>query len=319
MMAIFFSIEKIFPVRYRQIVVISSGRPSRQMPSPILISAVPTPLTDSLRIAVEPLVQHCHDQLAAGCDGIVLFGTTGEGTFFSVPEKLSALEAVLGSGLPPGRIILATGACALDEAVAMSIAASELCCAGALILPPFFTKPADEAGLCEWFDTLIARAGTSLALLLYHIPAVAGVGFSPGLVARLFDRHPGAMAGIKDSTPDSSLAKDLLARKLPGIHVSTEVGLAANVDAGMRGTISASLNVTVPFVRDALTRPGADARVAAIRAHLARNNLICSVKAALFAQTGDPAWSRLAPPHRPPEGWDRDTFLAELRRLEAAA
>ncbi len=290
------------------------------MPVPRLFSAVPTPLDETLRIATGPLAHHCKALFASGCDGAVLFGTTGEGTFFSVPEKLEGLERVLAAGVPAEKIILATGACALEEAAAMAIGAAEVGCAAALVLPPFFTKPVDDAGLADWFDALIDRAGGDAAILLYHIPAIAGVGFSPDLVARLFDRHGGVIRGVKDSSADSALARELARRGLPGVHVSTEAGLTGNIAAGMQGTISASLNITLPFVRRALgdDPAAADSTVAAIRAHLARHSLVWATKTALSEETRDAAWSRLAPPHRPPAGVDRTAFLATLHRLRAA-
>ncbi|MEJ0043978.1 MAG: dihydrodipicolinate synthase family protein [Rhizomicrobium sp.] len=288
------------------------------MAIPHLYSAVPTPLDAALRIAVAPLAQYCKTLLSQGCGGVVLFGTTGEGTFFSVPEKLAALQDIIAEGVPPERIILASGACALDGAAAMVMGAGEAGCSAALVLPPFFTKQTDDEGLADWFDALIARAGSDAGILLYHIPAVAGVGFSPDLVSRLFDRHADIMRGVKDSSADSALARELARRGLPGVHVSTEVGLTDNLAAGMQGTISASLNITLPFVLRALAGSSseADATAATIRAHLIRHSLIWAVKTVLFTNTGDIAWSRLAPPHRAPQ--DRKAFLQELYQLQSA-
>ncbi|HEY0302928.1 MAG TPA: hypothetical protein VGC36_16390, partial [Rhizomicrobium sp.] len=119
---------------------------------------------------------------------------------------------------------------------------------------------------------------------------------------------------------DSGLARELVRRGFPGVHVSTEVGLGENLAAGMQGTISASLNITLPFVRRALADPSsdADAAVAGIRAHLIRHSLVWAVKTALFTKTGDIAWSRLAPPDRAPPMSDRKAFLQGLCQLQAA-
>ncbi len=285
-----------------------------------LFSAVPTPLDSALRIAARPLARHCKDLISRGCDGVVLFGTTGEGTFFSAAEKLDGLRQVVAAGVSPDRVILAFVGSALDDTVTMVTGASAAGCAASLVLPPFFTKQIDEAGLADWFGALIARAGRDAAILLYHIPAVAGVGFSPDLAERLFARHAGTIRGVKDSSPDSALGRTLATHGLPGIYVSTEAGLAENLASGIQGTISASLNITLPFVLDALAGdlPAADRRVAAIRGHLARHSFVWAVKTALSAATGDPVWSQLAPPHRIPEGIAREPFLEKLRALQTA-
>ena len=43
------------------------------------------------------LADHCQDLLNRGCEGILLFGTSGEGASFSVAERLAALRAVIGA------------------------------------------------------------------------------------------------------------------------------------------------------------------------------------------------------------------------------
>ena len=284
-----------------------------------LFAAVPTPVDPALHVAVEPLAAHCRRLLQSGCEGIVLFGTAGEGTCFSLAEKLTALERLIAAGVPPSRILLASGTCALTDAAGAMVAARELGCAGTLVLPPFFTKKVDDQGLAEWLDALVARSGGG-SLWLYHIPQLAGVGFSPPLARRLLERIDGAVRAIKDSTADSTLARALAPEGRAGLYVSTEIGLASNVAAGITGVISASLNITLPLVRRALGGcSAADAKVAALRTYLVQYSLVWSVKAALAASTGDPTWRRLMPPHRAPADADEPAFLVKLRALQTDA
>jgi 4-hydroxy-tetrahydrodipicolinate synthase len=258
--------------------------------------------------------------MEGGCEGIIAFGTTGEGTFFSASEKIAATAQLIKEGVPPDRIILATGACALSDAVSIATAAHDQGLLAALVLPPFFTKGIDDTGLSEWMATLVAKTPRRSRLYLYHIPAVAGVGFTPALARQLLDRSDGAICGVKDSSPDSSLAKPLAAERRENIYVSTEVGLAANANDGIAGTISASINLTLPFVRRALAGDdAADRTTAAIRAHLAKHGLVWAVKTAIADQTGDAAWRKLAPPHTAPAGVDEAEFLARLRDISEAA
>lgn len=290
------------------------------MSLPRLVVAVPTPVDANFRVQIDLLAAHCTRCFAEGSNAIVLFGTTGEGTFFSASEKISALVALISAGVDPSRIILATGTCSLDETATMIRAASAASCLGSLVLPPFYTKAVSDDGLVDWFVHLAERSGTVAPLFLYHIPAVAGVGFSGDLVRRLFERHP-AVRGVKDSTADSALAKQLLGMGLPGVYVSTEVGLGANLRGGMAGTISASLNISLPQVRNALNDPSPtqETVIARLRAHLSEHNLIWAVKTALAHSRSDPTWKRLTPPHRPPIGISEKRFLGTLESLLAGA
>jgi len=283
-----------------------------------LLAAVPSPLDGGLGLAISPLAYHCRSLLSNGCDGIVLFGTTGEGTFFSAAEKISALNALIRSGVPAERIILASGACALDDAVSAVRAAHDLGCWGTLVLPPFFTKSVSDGGMAAWFDELVSKCGGHGTIYLYHIPQIAGVGFSADLAARLLNKG-GIIRGVKDSTPDSSLAMALVRKERPGIYVSTETNLAANLERGVTGVISASLNVTLPLVRRALanTDGKTNAAVSAQRALLSRHSLIWAVKTALADHYDDPVWRQLVPPHDVPAGADGTALLNDLR--DAAA
>ena len=71
--------------------------------------AVATPLDPAGAVDRDALVKHCQWLLANNCDGLALFGTTGEGPSFSASERLAAAEAVLQAGIPATQISLGTG------------------------------------------------------------------------------------------------------------------------------------------------------------------------------------------------------------------
>ena len=56
---------------------------------------------------------HAKRMLAAGCDGVTLFGTTGEGPAFTVVERKALLESMLGAGIRADQIIVHTSTCLL--------------------------------------------------------------------------------------------------------------------------------------------------------------------------------------------------------------
>jgi 4-hydroxy-tetrahydrodipicolinate synthase len=75
-----------------------------------------------------------------GCDGLNVLGTTGEGTSFSLAQRMRILRAFAESGLPVERMLVGTGAAALTAH------AAELGFGGAL-LPPFYYKGVSDDGL----------------------------------------------------------------------------------------------------------------------------------------------------------------------------
>jgi 4-hydroxy-tetrahydrodipicolinate synthase len=125
-------------------------------------------LPDFARLAV-----HVRRILAAGADGIALFGTTGEGQSLSLKERRAGLDALLAAGIAPSRIIAATGCASLPETVELTRHAVQATCAGALVLPPFFFKAVTDEGVFASYARLIDGVGRcAAAAYLYHIPQV---------------------------------------------------------------------------------------------------------------------------------------------------
>ena len=60
--------------------------------------------------------------MAAGCDGIALFGTTGEGADSTVEDRTATLEAVSSPrALPPERLVVSVGALAILDAARLAM------------------------------------------------------------------------------------------------------------------------------------------------------------------------------------------------------
>jgi 4-hydroxy-2-oxoglutarate aldolase len=132
-------------------------------------------------------------------DGIVLFGSTGEGALLDDDEKirLTAMSReVVPAGLP-----LVTGASGESTRGTARLAA-RLAAEGAdvmLVHPPAYFGPyVSAAALLDHFRA-VADA-SPVPVLLYHIPKYTKVTLEAGFVAELM-RHPN-VAGLKDSSGD---------------------------------------------------------------------------------------------------------------------
>jgi 4-hydroxy-tetrahydrodipicolinate synthase len=147
-----------------------------------------------------------------GCHGIVLFGTTGEGPSFSPTERETLMHAAGAAreSMPGFRLIAGTGTPSLSETIDLTKLAFDLGYDGVLVVPPYYFRKATDNGLFAWFSEVIKKSVPSNGYLLgYHFPNVAGIGFSIELLARLKDAFPAQFAGIKDSSHDADLARNL--------------------------------------------------------------------------------------------------------------
>src|SRR6202158_5710856 len=165
-------------------------------------------LPDSARLA-----RHVRRILAAGVDGIALFGPTGEGQSLSLKERREGLDALLAAGIAPSRIVGATGCASLPETIALTRHAVQANCAGALVLPPFFFKAVADEGVFASYARVIDGVGDApLPLYLYHIPQISGVAISSSVIERLAIDYPEVLAGVKDSEGNLDHTRSLLSR-----------------------------------------------------------------------------------------------------------
>jgi 4-hydroxy-2-oxoglutarate aldolase len=132
-------------------------------------------------------------------DGIVLFGSTGEGALLDEDEKVR-LTAMSREVVPAGFPLIA-GASA-ESTLATARLTRRLAGEGAdvvLVHPPSYFGPyLPVAALLDHFRA-VADA-SPVPVLLYHIPKYTKVMLEAGFVAELV-RHPN-VAGLKDSSGD---------------------------------------------------------------------------------------------------------------------
>src|SRR5260221_14426798 len=99
--------------------------------------ATPTPLTADGAVDHARLAGHALGLFSKGIDGVVLFGTTGEGTSFNVAERIATIEALLKAGVAAPRIGIGGGFPAITDGIALARLALSLGVNQVLILPPY--------------------------------------------------------------------------------------------------------------------------------------------------------------------------------------
>ena len=241
--------------------------------------------------------------LDQGCDALNVLGTTGEATSFSTEQRRKLMNAYRAAGLPMERLMVGTGAAAVRDAVELTRHAAELGFAAALVLPPFYYKGVADEGLMAYVDAIVAATERKpIPIYLYHFPALSGVPWHVGLLARLVSRFGGRIAGLKDSSGDLGFAR-AAAAVAPGFAVfpSNEAALLEARNGPFAGCISATVNLNADLCARAFRSGDAVALEAAvnIRKLFDGKPLVAGVKALLSHVHGDPAWGRVMPPLTP--------------------
>lgn len=210
------------------------------------ITALVTPLRHD-RVDEDALVRLVEQQIAAGIDGLVPCGTTGEASTLSTAEHLRVVELTLQAAR--GRVPVLAGAASNDtrEAIELARACKQLGAAGTLQVTPYYTRPT-QAGLVAHFTAIADQS--DLPVVVYNVPGRTGVDLLPDTVAELA-RHP-KIVGIKEATGDLNRAARLreLLRDRPHFALLSgdDFTVFPFLALGGHGVISVTSNVAPAWV-----------------------------------------------------------------------
>src|SRR4051812_37415621 len=106
-------------------------------------TALVTPFRDDRfdEPAFERLVE---SQIAAGIDGIVPVGTTGESPTLDHAEHACVIELAVKTAKGRCKVIAGTGSNATAEAISLTVEAERLGADAALLVAPYYNKPNQE-------------------------------------------------------------------------------------------------------------------------------------------------------------------------------
>lgn len=266
-------------------------------------AAAVTPLLDST-LDLDSVPRLLAFLVSRGCHGAVLFGTTGEGPSFSPAEREALMRCAREAreSMPGFRLIAGTGTPSLSETIELTKLAFDLGYDAALALPPYYFRNATDDGLFRWFSELITKAVPSDQYLLgYHFPRVAGIGFSVELLRRLKDKFPSQFAGVKDSSHDAELARNL--GEVFGSDLVVLTGTDSYLELAMQnkaaGCITAPANILSPDLREVweAMKEGRDSTEAQARVKKQRDVLDAyppfppTLKTLMHRLHGFPRWS----------------------------
>src|ERR1700739_5026871 len=156
-----------------------------------------TPFGPDGSLDIPAAVRLANHLVDAGCDGLVISGTTGESPTTTDAEKLALLRTVLKAVGARARVIAGAGTYDTAHSVRLARACEADGAHGLLVVTPYYSRPS-QAGLLAHF-TAVADA-VAVPVLLYDIPprSVVPIEFD---TIRALANHPN-IVGIKDATGD---------------------------------------------------------------------------------------------------------------------
>jgi 4-hydroxy-tetrahydrodipicolinate synthase len=167
--------------------------------------AVTTQFNEDQSVNADATAAHCEALIDAGCHGIVMLGTLGEGTSLERSEKVAVLKAAQAAS--GGRVPVLSCVAEYTTAAACSMAegCAELGLDGLMILPPMVYKSDDRETMTHF--RAVAQA-TDLPVMVYNNPVSYGVDVSPEMFGELADEP--TLVAIKESSDDVRRITDII-------------------------------------------------------------------------------------------------------------
>ncbi|MBT3194581.1 MAG: 4-hydroxy-tetrahydrodipicolinate synthase [Verrucomicrobia bacterium] len=204
-------------------------------------------------------------QAAAGIDGIVPVGTTGESPTLSYEEHSRVIDATIEACRGRMKVIAGTGANSTAEALSLTQRAKDAGADGTLQVTPYYNKPNQE-GLYRHFS---AVADLGLPVMLYNVPGRTGREIAIETICRLAS-HP-SVVGVKEAGGCADRVSLVLSQCDIGILSGDDALTLPMMIAGAAGVISVASNV-IPEVMVDMVGAAREGRWSEARAlHLAHH------------------------------------------------
>jgi dihydrodipicolinate synthase/N-acetylneuraminate lyase len=199
------------------------------------LAAALTPLRDDgAALDEEAFRPYAEFLAAAGLDGTLALGTTGEGILLSAAERRRAAELFLEAGRGRLAVLIHCGAQSTSETAALAAHAAEAGADGvAVIGPPYY--PLDGRAIHAHF-LAAARACAPLPFYLYEFEARSGYAIPLGVVERLREEAPN-LAGLKVSDRPFEAVEPYLLEGL-AVFIGAEELAVRGLERGAAGVVS---------------------------------------------------------------------------------
>lgn len=202
--------------------------------------AMTTPFTEEYSIDHDRLAADAQRLEAAGVDGLVPVGTTGESATMSHDEHIAVVETVVDA-VSDVAVIAGAGSNATHEAVDLAGRAAEAGADGLLLISPYYNNP-EPPGMEQHFRT-IADA-VELPQIVYNVPSRTGRNVGIETVVSLASHEQ--IVGYKAASGDLNRVTEIIERTQPeafSVLSGDDTLTTPMLAVGGEGCISVGANV----------------------------------------------------------------------------
>lgn len=213
-----------------------------------VLTAMVTPFGPDGSLDTAAAAQLANHLVDAGCDGLVVSGTTGESPTTTDDEKLELLRVVLEAVGDRARVIAGAGTYDTAHSVRLAQACAAEGAHGLLVVTPYYSKP-PQSGLIAHF-TAVADA-TDLPVLLYDIPPRSVIPIETATI-RTLAAHPN-IVGIKDAKADLHSGGQIIAETGLAYYSGDDALNLPWLAMGATGFISVIAHLAAGHLREMLS------------------------------------------------------------------
>jgi 4-hydroxy-tetrahydrodipicolinate synthase len=212
-----------------------------------ILTAMVTPFDAHGRVNEDATVRLMRHLLENGSDGIVVAGTTGEGSTLTDEEKLRLFDLAV-SECGDAMVVAGTGSNDTAHSVHLTAKATEIGVDAILAVTPYYNKP-NRRGLIAHFEEI--AAATDRPVILYNIPSRVVIDMPNDFLAELADRIPN-VAAVKQAR-----LEDI--EPIPGLELlaGNDDKLAEVLDKGGSGGICVTSHIVGNEMRRMIDEPDA--------------------------------------------------------------
>ena len=161
--------------------------------------APPTPVTEDGRINEKGLRALLEDNIAHGCGGFWMAGSTGEGPVLTEEQRDAVAKISAEVCKARALVIMQVGSMTTASAVKAAKTSRAAGCAAVCCLPPLFFRTS-ERSIIDYYKAVADAAG-ELPFFVYNLPQLTQIEFFPALMEKMAREIP-TLKGLKHSAQD---------------------------------------------------------------------------------------------------------------------
>ncbi len=209
-----------------------------------VLTAIVTPFTREGSVDLESFRALARHLVGNGSDGLVVTGTTGEGSTLTDDERFELYAAAVEEVGDRATIVAGTGTNDTRHSVHLTEKAHELGVDACLIVTPYYSKP-PQRGIVAHFEAV--AAATDRPIVVYNIPSRAVINIEPETMSRLAEIEN--VRAVKQAHDDLAEARHIVETGLE-LYAGDDNLILPFLELGGAGGICVHTHVVGPQVKE---------------------------------------------------------------------